>query len=179
MASANDGRYDLSACETAAPADRSPNASWSLPLLSSGQHIGVIVGFEPLTPTIQRAVDARMAEARTRGMNVVALGYVEFWLERRDRYFMVFMSSGVTQSDVSVFVREDAVLARFGLFKRCLSEALAGCADDAEVTLRSQLLLCVLNGVAHNLITICAYPWPKPTMLVFAAVTGVLRAELA
>jgi AcrR family transcriptional regulator len=106
-------------------------------------------------------------------LNAITLGYVEFWLERRDRYFLVFMSSEVTQSDVSVFVLEDSVLSRFAVFQQCLAEALPG-ASALELTLKSQTLLCALNGIAHNLITISAYPWSKPEVLVRAAVSGVL-----
>lgn len=108
-------------------------------------------------------------------LNAIALGYVEFWLERRDRYFMVFMSSGVTQSDVSVFVRQDAALSRFAIFRDCLAKALAG-ASASELTLKSQVLLCALNGIAHNLITISAYPWSTPKKLVCGAVSGLLGA---
>jgi len=109
-------------------------------------------------------------------LNAVALGYVEFWLERRDRYFMVFMSSGVTQSDVSVFVADDPVLPRFALFRDCLAKALGARAGAAEITLKLDLLLCALNGVAHNLITISAYPWSDPKKLVRAAVAAILKA---
>jgi AcrR family transcriptional regulator len=117
-------------------------------------------------------VAARESNAVTR-LNAVALGYVEFWLERRDRYFMVFMSSGVTQSDVSLFVRQDAVLSRFAIFRDCLAKALVG-ASASELTLKSQILLCALNGIAHNLITISAYPWSTPKKLVRGAVSGLL-----
>ena len=106
----------------------------------------------------------------------ISFGYVEFWLERRDRYFMVFMSSGVSQSDVSVFAGNEAVLARFRLFRDSLAEALGNDASDAVLTLKSELLLCALNGIAHNLITISAYPWSKPEALVGEAVAGMLKS---
>jgi AcrR family transcriptional regulator len=109
-------------------------------------------------------------------LTAIATGYVAFWLARRDHYFMVFMSSGVTQSDVSIFVKNDALLQRFAIFRDALAKALEGKAGDAELALKSDLLLCALNGIAHNLITISAYPWTKPEKLVRAAVQGILRA---
>jgi AcrR family transcriptional regulator len=121
------------------------------------------------------AVAARERDARRR-LEAVALGYVAFWLARRDRYFMVFMSSGVTQADVSVFVAGDPVLPRFALFRDCLAKALGGRASAAEVTLKLDLLLCALNGIAHNLITISGYPWTEPKKLVRAAVGAIVRA---
>lgn len=109
-------------------------------------------------------------------LNAIAIGYVAFWLERRDSYFMVFMSSEVTQSDVSVFVKNDALLQRFAIFRDTLAKALEENVSETELTMKSDLLLCALNGIAHNLITISAYPWTKPEKLVRAAVQGVLRA---
>ncbi len=122
-------------------------------------------------------LDRRLAAERdaVAGLNAIATGYVEYWLERRDRYFMVFMSSGLTQTDVSVFVQNDALLQRFAIFRDTLARALGKKASDADLTLKSDLLLCVLNGVAHNLITISGYPWAKPEELVRAAVRGLLR----
>ena len=128
--------------------------------------------FEELFDRLDRAA-ARKRDPKQR-IHDIALGYVRFWLESRDRYFLVFMSSGVTQSDVSIFVGGDRVVSRFGLFRAALAQALGDDAGDAELTLKTDLLLCALNGIAHNLITISAYPWSKPEDLVRAAVAGIL-----
>ncbi|MEZ5946390.1 MAG: TetR/AcrR family transcriptional regulator [Hyphomonas sp.] len=109
----------------------------------------------------------------------VALAYVDFWLRHRERYFLVFMSSGVSQSDVSVFVGDDGLAQRFGLFRTCLSEALGAGCSEKDLALKEQLLLCALHGTAHNLITISAYPWAAPDQLVRAAVSGILKADPA
>ncbi|MBW8639993.1 TetR/AcrR family transcriptional regulator [Hoeflea sp. WL0058] len=110
----------------------------------------------------------------THRLLAVSQGYVDFWLERREHYFLVFMSSGVTQSDVSVFVGDDGVVSRFNVLRESLAGALDGRPGEAELKLKSELLLCALNGIAHNLITISAYPWSEPQALVRAAVTAVL-----
>jgi AcrR family transcriptional regulator len=124
--------------------------------------------FEELFDELERQpVAGRDAASR---LTAIATGYVAFWLARRDHYFMV------TQSDVSVFVKNDALLQRFAIFRDALARALEGKAGDAELTLKSDLLMCTLNGIAHNLITISAYPWTKPEKLVRAAVQGILRA---
>ncbi len=112
----------------------------------------------------------------TKRLNAVALGYVEFWLERREHYFLVFMSSGVSQPDVSVFVDKDGVVERFSLFYTSLADALGPKTNASQINLKSQLLLCTLNGIAHNLITISAYPWASPKSLVQAAVNAVLKS---
>lgn len=108
-------------------------------------------------------------------LNAVALGYVEFWLAQRDRYFLVFMSSGVSQDDVSVFVADDDLLLRFNVLQDSLAAALDSIGSDADPSLRNQVLMCSLNGIAHNLITISAYPWAEPETLVGEAVSGALH----
>lgn len=119
----------------------------------------------------------RLAESHTDPvvrLKSVALGYVTFWLEHRDHYFMVFMSSNVDQSDVSIFVQDDALLARFQIFRRSLAEASAAAPNEADLEVKSQVLLCALNGITQNLITISAYPWSSPKMLVDAVVCSIV-----
>ncbi|MBL4869859.1 MAG: TetR/AcrR family transcriptional regulator [Robiginitomaculum sp.] len=103
--------------------------------------------------------------------------YVNYWLNSRDRYFLVFMSSGVSQEDVSIFVGDDALLARFDILRQSLSGALEGSISEPDLTIKSQLLLCMLNGIAHNLITINAYPWTQPDQLINEAINGLLRPD--
>lgn len=109
----------------------------------------------------------------------VAQAYVEYWIKHRERYYLVFMSSGVSQSDVSVFVSDDGLARRFALFRTCLSDALGAGCSEPELALREQMLLCALHGIAHNLVTISAFPWAPPRDLVRAMVSGVLKAEVS
>lgn len=103
----------------------------------------------------------------------LALGYVQYWLDRRDHYFLVFMSSNVEQSDVSIFVQNDDLLARFDVFRQSIAAASPPDISDDALTLKVELLLCALNGITQNLITISGYPWSKPEALVGAAVRAV------
>lgn len=111
----------------------------------------------------------------TRRLYQVAHGYLAYWLERREHYFMVFMSSDVSQSDVSVFIGEDASLARFSVFYETLGAALGLDLEQSEVNFKTQQLLCFLNGTAHNMITISAFPWVDPKDLVAACVSDLLK----
>lgn len=108
-------------------------------------------------------------------LQALAQAYVEFWLARRDHYFLVFMSSGISQAEVSVFVRDDPLILRFGVFLNALTEALGVAPTDPAVAVKADLLMAVLHGVAHNQITIAAYPWTPPQQLVSAAVKALLR----
>ncbi|WP_424338565.1 TetR/AcrR family transcriptional regulator [Henriciella sp.] len=121
------------------------------------------------------AIAASETNANLR-LNKIAFGYVDFWLSHREHYFLVFMSSGISQSDVSIFVDDDGVVERFDIFRQTIESVLGTRATKAETALKSQLLLCALNGIAHNLITISAYDWASPKDLVDAAVSGALQA---
>ncbi|MEO1656521.1 MAG: TetR/AcrR family transcriptional regulator [Pseudomonadota bacterium] len=108
-------------------------------------------------------------------LHKISLAYLRYWLDNRETYFLVFMSSDVTQSDVSIFVDDEAIVQRFALFQLSVIEALGDRADEAETTLKAQLLLCSLNGIAHNLVTISAYSWVSPEALARSAVHGALH----
>lgn len=110
----------------------------------------------------------------TQRLNAVALGYVNYWLEKREHYFLVFMSSGVSQPDVSVFVEGEDVVGRFALIFFSLAQALGETVQDTDLNIKAQLLICILNGISHNLITISAFPWAETKILVDAAVASVL-----
>ncbi|MEM6538067.1 MAG: TetR/AcrR family transcriptional regulator [Pseudomonadota bacterium] len=130
--------------------------------------------FEELFGLIdQTASDTKSPRDR---LEAISNAYLWYWLDRREHYFLVFMSSGVSQDDVSVFVGDDQAVARFSVFFDALGLALGGTASEEDILVKAQLLLCSLNGIAHNLITISAYPWVDPKILVKAAVSGVIDA---
>ena len=107
-------------------------------------------------------------------LDAVARGYVEFWLDHREQYFLVFMSGGITQDDVSGFMSDDAVLVRFDLFRSCVGEVLGAHAAPDDVRVASEVLVAGLNGIVQGLVTISGYPWSDPTTLVDRLVAGVV-----
>ena len=117
----------------------------------------------------ERDTDARL--------NAVCLAYVEYWLKHREHYFLVFMSSDVSQSDVSVFVENGRSIQRFSLLYQCLGDAIGTNINQDTLDLKAQSLLCALNGISHNLITISGFSWSEPKHLVEIAVSGVIKAR--
>ncbi|MCB0995508.1 MAG: TetR/AcrR family transcriptional regulator [Acidimicrobiales bacterium] len=107
-------------------------------------------------------------------LTAVANGYVEFWLEHRDHYYLVFMSGGITQEDVSRFMGDEAVLTRFDLFRSCIADLLAPSATPDDIEVKAEVLVCGLNGIAQALITLSGYPWADATALVQALTSGLL-----
>ena len=111
-------------------------------------------------------------------LNAVAEGYVEFWLAHRDRYYLVFMSGGITQADVSSFMSDAALIGRFDVFRSCVAAALGERAEQEDIRVRSEALVCGLNGITLGLITMSGYSWAAPKALVQATTTGVLSPKL-
>jgi AcrR family transcriptional regulator len=85
----------------------------------------------------------------------IARGYVRYWINHPDRYRMAFMAEGVAPDDVARFVT-GGILDRFALFDTALAPF------EVEETARKRLfetLICGLQGIAHNLVTIQGYDW--------------------
>lgn len=124
--------------------------------------------FGNLFDTLDDVAD-REPDAQTR-LRKVSNGYVRFWVDHPDHYRMVFMSEGVSQPQVSVFVNDDEIGARFGLFGRC---AAATAHRPTDVALQTHLLICSLQGIAHTHVTISGYDWPPPEVLVDALLAAL------
>ncbi|MEM1396225.1 MAG: TetR/AcrR family transcriptional regulator, partial [Pseudomonadota bacterium] len=96
--------------------------------------------FEELFGLIdQTASDTKSPRDR---LEAISNAYLWYWLDRREHYFLVFMSSGVSQDDVSVFVGDDQAVARFSVFFDALGLALGGTASEEDLMVKAQLLLC-------------------------------------
>lgn len=121
-------------------------------------------------------VAARSAPGTER-LNAVCIAYVDYWLAHREHYFLVFMSGDVSQSDVSVFVDDSPSMTRFALIGDCLNDALPKATTKDQLHLQTQTLLCGLNGISHNLVTISGFPWADPKDLVRSTVSGILNAD--
>lgn len=111
-----------------------------------------------------------------RRLEAVAMGYVEFWLDHRDHYFLVFMSGGISQDDVSLFMADEKLLARFDLLRSCIADTFCEKPSPEELRVRGEVLLCGLNGVAQALITMSGYPWSDRQVLVRGVIAGALAA---
>jgi AcrR family transcriptional regulator len=113
----------------------------------------------------------------TKRLERVSIAYVRYWVDHPDHYRMVFMSEGISQPAVSVFVQEDDVVLRYSLFVRCVAEAVGR--DAGEVSVESELLISSLQGIAHNLVTIHGHAWHEPEVLVrrFVGLLTGLRRE--
>lgn len=114
--------------------------------------------FTDLARIAARTPDARMRLAR------LSRAYMRYWLTDPERYRIVFMTEGVNQAEAGVFAGSAETASRYNVFFEAMRETLKR-PTDAEVKLRVDALICGLHGVAHNAITISAYPWESPARL--------------
>jgi AcrR family transcriptional regulator len=107
---------------------------------------------------------AKRERNHTKRLEKVSISYVRYWVDHPDHYRMVFLSEGISQPAVSVFVQQDDVVLRYGLFARCVAGAVGR--DVGDVSVESELLISSLQGIAHNLVTISGHPWHEPEVLI-------------
>ena len=100
--------------------------------------------------------------------------YVRYWLDHPDRSRMIFMTPGVTQGDVGVFVGDGQSTRRFALFSDAIARSIAD-PEPARVKLVGETLVCGLHGIAHNHITISRYPWENASGHVETLVRALTR----
>ncbi|MEH6401824.1 MAG: TetR/AcrR family transcriptional regulator [Sneathiella sp.] len=106
----------------------------------------------------------------------ISLAYVTYWLKHPDHYRMVFMSEGVSQPEVSIFVEDEQISSGLGLISQALYSALRDQQKEQDIKIKTDVLLCNLIGISHALITISNYPWSNPEEVVKMAVLGVLNS---
>ena len=111
---------------------------------------------------------AEEADPPTR-LKALGRAHVAYWLAHEDHYRLVFMTEGVDQQEVGAFIGNPHVARSFLLIGQAIKDLRPGDAD-AEITLKSDHFICLLQGIAHNHITISGYPWSDPGEIVDRAV---------
>jgi len=103
--------------------------------------------------------------------------YVDYWLNNREAYRLVFVADGVTQPDVSIFLDNPDIIARYNVFAAAIAKA---CADDLDadiLKLKLDTLVCALHGIAHNAITISGYDWADSEDMLRIVVAGIIARQ--
>ena len=104
----------------------------------------------------------------------LAGSYVNYWIQYPENYRLVFMTEGVEQQDVNLFLDTPGMTDRYFIFVDAITSASERSMSEVEVSEKLGSLLCFLNGIAHNHITISGYPWPAPETISALAVKAIL-----
>lgn len=107
---------------------------------------------------------------------LLSSAYVGYWLEHTENYRLVFMTEGIEQSDVGLFIRNPDIGARFEIFAIAIAKATSDALSDHELAKKGDALICFLHGIAHNVITISGHSWPSTDYLIEMAVRGIIDA---
>ncbi|MEM1246044.1 MAG: TetR/AcrR family transcriptional regulator [Acidobacteriota bacterium] len=127
--------------------------------------------FEELFAGLQPVLDSSDEPALR--LERLAHGYVQYWVDHPEHYRMVFLSEGVSQPDVDVFLDSTEVAQRFSAFYELLGAA--GEKGPSETKTSGDYLIAALHGIVHCRITMSGYPWSSVEDLVALAVTSTKR----
>ena len=110
----------------------------------------------------------------------LAIACLDYWLEHPERFLIVFLQKDLVPNATRDYIESSALVERFHLFTRVAEDAQARGEfpgiDPADV---SQGLLCVLQGLALNFITLSEYPWRDPAGLARLTIRGYLSGLAA
>ena len=106
-------------------------------------------------------------------LEAASLAYVTYWFENVEHYHLVFMSAGVSKSDVTSFVSQPEVTGAYRVFFESVAALRGEAAETEGVKRASDGLICHLHGIMHSLITMQGYDWSERDDLVRDAVNRV------
>lgn len=112
-------------------------------------------------------------------LELLAKAYTAFWVDNPDHYRLVYMTEGVSQSDVSEFIDDPDRMARYQVFTEIFEMVCAGAFPSAVVSKKLDTLMCFLQGIIHNRVTISGYPWPDLDDMIGLAIHAVLLGQPA
>jgi len=107
-------------------------------------------------------------------LSLLAVTYVDYWLNHSEHYRLVFMADGVTQPEVSIFIDNPETITRYQIFANAIMDAQTELPPDT-LKLKLDGLICILHGIAHNLITISGYDWSAANDLVGVATRALVE----
>ena len=95
-------------------------------------------------------------------LKTAAQTFVAYWVDHPDHFRLVFMSTDVTRSDVSIFVMDEQTLEHFQLIADLVQEALP---DGDDLKAQTDTLISGMIGIALCINTCRDYPWASPKIM--------------
>lgn len=106
-------------------------------------------------------------------LQALSIGYVQYWLDNPDRYRMVFMAEGVSQSEVSIFVDHPNIAKHFAQFFDLVSNVVEPKTSGHVIKQKTDFLVSTLQGIAHTQITMSGYDWADHGTLIELAIRSL------
>jgi len=127
--------------------------------------------FDDLFQKAQILVSAETSPKRR--LHALSRGYVQYWLNNPERYRMVFMAEGVSQSDVSIFVDHPNIAEHFARFFDLVSKVVEPETSGHVIKQKTDFLVATLQGLAHTQITLSGYDWAVPATPIDLAIRSL------
>ena len=107
---------------------------------------------------------ARLARVKAKSprerLERLASGYLDYWMKYPDRFMIVFLQKDLAPGGTRDYVETSGIVQRFDLLVKAIEEAQSkGEIAKRDATDIAQGLMCVVQGLALNFITIPEYPW--------------------
>lgn len=169
-----EGYRGVSMRKIAALAQCSPAALYKL--FPGKQQLLLYIWEEILVQLAERLEACQREASRLERLEAMTLAFIDFWLSRPDDYRAIFLIEDPLQAEGGGYFVESAVVQRcLGVFHEAIAEAQAnGILGAGSPTEKLSVLLCGMQGLAMNLITIPEYPWGDPARLKQATVRALL-----
>ncbi|MGB1465380.1 MAG: TetR/AcrR family transcriptional regulator [Alcanivorax nanhaiticus] len=109
-------------------------------------------------------------------LETMCLTFVDFWLLRPDDYRAIFLIQDQPQAEGdSYFVDSSGIQQSLRVFRQAVVEAQKlGVIGEGDPDEKQNVLMCGMQGVALNLITIPEYPWGDPEVIKLATVRALI-----
>jgi AcrR family transcriptional regulator len=91
---------------------------------------------------------------------VACYEYLNYWFKHPDRFRMVFLNEDRAESESSFFINHAYIEVRINKVFLPLTQLVFLGKSDEQLLKIIQGVICHMNGIALNLITISEYQWP-------------------
>jgi AcrR family transcriptional regulator len=91
---------------------------------------------------------------------VACYEYLNYWFKHPDRFRMVFLNEDRAESESSFFINHADIEVRMKKVFFPLTQLIFVGKSDGQLLKIIQGVICHMNGIALNLITISEYQWP-------------------
>ncbi|MGB4342778.1 MAG: TetR/AcrR family transcriptional regulator [Moraxellaceae bacterium] len=109
--------------------------------------------FEQVRADISKKNDAKSK------LRQMCITYLEYWIEHKDRFRIVFLNEDRASSSDEFFINHANIKEEILLVVGPLVKDLLKSVDGASMMVFLESLMCFVNGIALNVITISEYPW--------------------